>query len=134
MTAVREELPEGRYGRSADERADHKLKIVGAVLGVIVLVVVAWIGFDYVSGKSSLNAQVVTFDIPSKDKVTMGLDVNKDTSAAGTCTVRALDEDHNEVGRKDVAFTKGQKVSHVTVELRTTAKASSAELVSCQTG
>ena len=133
MTAVREELPEGRYGRSADERADHKLKIAGVVLGVIVLVVVAWIGYDYVSGKSALNAQVVTFEIPSADKVTMGLDVNKDTGAAGTCTVRALDKDHVEVGRKDIAFTEGQSVSHVTVELRTTSKASSAELVSCQT-
>jgi hypothetical protein len=134
MSAVREELPEGRYGRSADERADHKLKIAGAVLGAILLAVVVWIGYDYVSGKSALNAQVVTFDIASKDKVTMGLDVNKDTGTAGTCTVRALDEYHSEVGRKDIAFTRGQSVSHITVDLRTTSRASSAELISCQTG
>ena len=45
MTAVRERLPEGRYGRSADERADRKLKIVGAVLGVALLGVIGWFGY-----------------------------------------------------------------------------------------
>ncbi len=33
MSAVREGLPEGRYGRSADERTDRKLKIIGSALG-----------------------------------------------------------------------------------------------------
>ncbi|NEE31070.1 DUF4307 domain-containing protein, partial [Streptomyces sp. SID7982] len=33
MTTVREAAPEGRYGRTEDQRADRKLKIVGSVLG-----------------------------------------------------------------------------------------------------
>jgi len=34
MSTVSTRLPEGRYGRSKDERADHKLKIAAVVQAV----------------------------------------------------------------------------------------------------
>ena len=60
MSAVREGLPEGRYGRSADERTDRKLTIVGAALGAVLLGVIGWIGWDYVAGQS-VSAEVIKF-------------------------------------------------------------------------
>ncbi|MFD6418321.1 DUF4307 domain-containing protein [Streptomyces sp. NPDC060194] len=131
MSTQRETPPAGRYGAPADARADHRLKRLGLVLGVLFLAVLGWIGYHYVSGERALSAQIVTFDAVSDSRVEIELDVTKSTGTAGTCTVRALDEFHGEVGRKDVRFASGQSVSGLTVDLRTTARATSAELVGC---
>ncbi|MFC8076392.1 DUF4307 domain-containing protein [Streptomyces sp. NPDC057307] len=131
MTAVHPPvLPEGRYGRSSDERADRKLKIVGSVLGVGLLALVGWFGYDYVAGQS-VSGELIKFKRVSATAVEVHLEVRKDKDAAGTCTLRSRSEDGAEVGRKDVRFDGAETRIDRVVTVRTTASATSAELVGC---
>ncbi len=131
MAAVRDHLPEGRYGRSADERADRRLKLVGAVLGVALLGMIGWFGYDYVAGQR-ISAEVIKFSVVSDTEVQVHLEVRKDPDATGTCTLRSRSEDGAEVGRLDVAVEQsGRKRIDDVVTMRTTARATSAELVEC---
>ncbi|AEM81022.1 DUF4307 domain-containing protein [Streptomyces antimycoticus] len=133
MAAVREGLPDGRYGRSADARADRTLKIVGAVLGAGLLALIAWFGYDYIAGQD-VSGRLTGFKVVADDAVDVRLEITKDKDATGVCTVRTLDEYHDEVGRKDFTFDQreGDLVKVVTV--RTTARATSAELIGCEPG
>ncbi|MEV7543525.1 DUF4307 domain-containing protein [Streptomyces sp. NPDC089915] len=131
MSTVREGLPEGRYGRSADERADRKLKVVGSVLGVGLLAVVGWIGWDYVGGQS-VSAEVIKFQIVSDTEVKVHLEVRKDASVTGVCTLDSQDKDHGEVGRADFTFAQKDKRVDEVVTLKTTARATMVQLVGCQ--
>ncbi|MCB5170450.1 DUF4307 domain-containing protein [Streptomyces bambusae] len=132
MSAVRESLPEGRYGRSADERADRKLKIVGSVLGVGLLAVVGWIGWDYVGGQT-VSGEVIKFQVVSDSAIEVHLEVRKDTAdTPGVCTLNAQDVDHADVGRADFSFDQRAKRIDEIVTLKTTARATTVELVGCQ--
>ncbi|MCM2389254.1 DUF4307 domain-containing protein [Streptomyces albipurpureus] len=130
MTAVREQLPEGRYGRSADQRADRKLKILGAVLGVGFIGMVGWFGYDYIAGQK-ISAEVIKFSVVSDSEVQVHLEIRKDASAKGTCTVRSRAEDGGEVGRLEVAVDDGKARIDQVVKIRTTSLATSAELAQC---
>jgi hypothetical protein len=131
---VRQELPEGRYGRSADQRADRRLKTVGAGLGVVLLAVVGWLGYDYIAGQK-ISAEVITFDVASDTEVQVHLEVRKEKDATGTCTLRSRAKDGTEVGRLDVRIDqRGETRIDQVVKVRTTAKATSAELVACTAG
>lgn len=130
MAAVREQLPEGRYGRSADDRADRKLKIVGAGLGVALLGVIGWFGYDYVAGQK-ISAEVIKFSVTSDTEVQVHLEVRKEADATGTCTLRSRSADGSEVGRLDVAVSQGRSRIDEVVKVRTTARGTSAELVQC---
>ncbi|MGP3634174.1 DUF4307 domain-containing protein [Streptomyces sp. 24-1644] len=130
MTAVREAVPDGRYGRSEDQRADRKLKIIGAVLGAGLLGVVVWIGVGYVGGQG-ISAEVIKSKVVSDDRAEAHLEVRKDRDAGGYCTLRALSEDGNEVARKDFRFDgRSDRIDEV-VSLRTTARATAVELMGC---
>lgn len=131
MSAVREGLPEGRYGRSADERADRKLKIVGSVLGALLLGVVGWSGWDYVAGQS-VSAEVIKFQVVSDSEVKVHLEVRKETSVTGVCTLSSQDKEHAEVGRADFTFAQAEGRVDEVVSLRTTSRATMIELVGCQ--
>ncbi|THA65322.1 DUF4307 domain-containing protein [Streptomyces sp. A0958] len=130
MTAVREALPENRYGRSADQRADRKLKIIGAVLGVVLLGVIGWIGYGYVAGKG-LSAELIKFKVVSDERVEVHLEVRKDRDAQGYCTLRALREDSGEVARKDFRFDDDSSRIDRILTLRTTSRATAVELIGC---
>ncbi|OKK20836.1 hypothetical protein AMK16_10490 [Streptomyces sp. CB00455] len=131
MSTVREDLPEGRYGRSADERADRGLKVVGSVLGVVLLGLVGWIGWDYIAGQS-VSAEVIKFQVVSDTEVKVHLEVRKESSVTGVCTLSSQDEGHGEVGRGD--FTFAQPVGRVdeVLSLKTTKRATMVELTGCQ--
>ncbi|MER5809481.1 DUF4307 domain-containing protein [Streptomyces sp. NPDC002033] len=131
MSALREGLPEGRYGRSADERADRKLKIVGSVLGVALLGVVGWIGWDYVGGQA-VSAEVIKFQIVSDSEVKVHLEVRKEASVTGVCTLMSQDEQHGEVGRADFTFAQRDSRVDEMVTLKTTGRATMIELIGCQ--
>lgn len=139
MTAVREQLPEGRlpegrYGRSADQHADRRLKIVGAGLSVALLAMVGWFGYDYIAGQK-ISAEIIKFDVASGTEVQVHLEVRKDRDATGTCTLRSRAKDGAEVGRLDVRVGRpGETRIDQVVKVRTTAMATSAELVGCTAG
>ncbi|MGW5095076.1 DUF4307 domain-containing protein [Streptomyces nodosus] len=129
MSTASTRLPDGRYGRSSDERADRTLKIVGAALGAVLLVVVGWFAYHYV-GQSKISAQVITFDA-SKNAVDIHLEVRKDADASGYCTLRSQSADGAEVGRADFRFDgRATRIDKV-VTLRTTAQGTTAELLGC---
>ncbi|WP_274561640.1 DUF4307 domain-containing protein [Streptomyces spiramyceticus] len=131
MTAVRQSTPEGRYGRSADERADRKIKIAGAVLGVLFLGMIGWFGYDYVTGQK-ISAEVIKFDTVSDTEVKVHLEVRKDADATGTCTLRSMAESGAEVGRRDVRIDeKATARLDEIYTVRTTARATSTELTGC---
>lgn len=130
MTAVREGLPEGRYGRSADARADRKLKIIGSVLGVALLGVIGWCGVSYISGQE-LSGRVIAWDAVSDHAVKVHLEVVKDAGDKGVCTLRSQAEDGTEVGRKDVTVDQRTGQVDTEVTLRTTKRATNAVLVGC---
>ncbi|WKD32913.1 DUF4307 domain-containing protein [Streptomyces xanthophaeus] len=131
MSAVREGLPEGRYGRSADERADRKLKIIGSVLGAALLGLVGWIGWDYVAGQS-VSAEVIKFQVISDTEVKVHLEVRKDASVTGVCSLSSQNEEHAEVGRADFTFAQNRSRVDEIVILKTTGRATMIELVGCQ--
>jgi len=134
MTAVREELPEGRYGRSrSDAQADRTLRRVGFVLGAVALVLVGWYGWAKIAG-TQVSAQVITFQVASDHAVETHIEVRKDSGVTAVCTLRSVSEDGTEVGRRDVRLTERKSRIDTVVTIRTTARGTSAELVGCQTG
>lgn len=128
-------LPEGRYGTaggrgSRDARTDRRLKIVGGVLGVLSLAGIVWIGADYVGGQP-VSGQVIKFKVASARTVQVHLEVRKDAGAEGVCTIRARAADGGEVGRKDVTVRGGAEQVDTVASMRTTRRATSAELLGC---
>jgi hypothetical protein len=133
MSTASTRLPEGRYGRASDDRADHKLKIAGAVLGALLLVLVGYFAYHYV-GQNKISAEVITFKATSDEAVELHLEVRKDSGTSGYCTIRSQAADGTEVGRADFRFSGADSRIDKVVTLRTTAKGTTAELLGCHTG
>ncbi|MFI6353053.1 DUF4307 domain-containing protein [Streptomyces sp. NPDC050743] len=131
MSTASARLPEGRYGRSSDERADRKLKVAGAVLGAALLALVGYFAYHYVV-ESKISAQVIAFDA-TDSAVKVHLEVHKDSGTSGYCTLRSQAADGSEVGRADFRFTGSATRIDKVVTLRTTAKGTTAELLGCHT-
>ncbi|WP_055492276.1 DUF4307 domain-containing protein [Streptomyces sp. TP-A0356] len=129
MSTASTRLPEGRYGRSADEHADRTLKIVGTVLGAVLLVVIGWFAYHYVA-QSKISGEVITFDT-SHDAVKIHLEVRKDADTSGYCTVRSQAADGTEVGRADFRFGGHATRIDQVLTLRTTSPGTTAELLGC---
>ncbi|WNF31365.1 DUF4307 domain-containing protein [Streptomyces sp. C11-1] len=130
MTAVRGTTPEGRYGRTEDQRADRKLKIVGSVLGVALLGMVGWMGFHYVGGQG-ISGEMIKFEVVSDTRADVHLEVRKDRDGHGYCVVRALSEDGSEVGRKEVRFDGAEKRIDELVTVVTRSRATAVEPMGC---
>ncbi|MGW0846198.1 DUF4307 domain-containing protein [Streptomyces sp. NPDC002787] len=129
MTTVSSQLPEGRYGRSPDERADRKLKVIGTVLGAALLVLIGWFAYHYVAG-NKISVEIYTFDT-SASSVKVHLRGDKDTGVEGYCTVRSQAEDGSEVGRADFHFAADTTDIDEVVTLKTTSRGTTAELLGC---
>ncbi|MBO4258528.1 DUF4307 domain-containing protein [Streptomyces griseorubiginosus] len=129
MSTASTQLPEGRYGRSSDERADRKLKIAGTVLGALLLALIGYFAYHYV-GQNKISGEVITFE-PHKDSVQIHLEVRKDSGTSGYCTIRSQAADGTEVGRADFRFTGSATRIDRVLTLRTTAPGTTAELLGC---
>jgi hypothetical protein len=129
MSTASTRLPEGRYGRSSDKRADGRLKIAGAALGAVLLALIGWFAYHYVA-ESDISAQVVAFQA-TDDAVQVHLEVHKDAGTHGYCTLRSQAADGTEVGRADFRFSGSATQIDKVVTLRTTAKGTTAELLGC---
>ncbi|MER7768633.1 DUF4307 domain-containing protein [Kitasatospora sp. NPDC096140] len=128
-TAAR--LPEGRYGRGGDREADRRLKVVGAVCGVLGLGLIAWLGGSYLLRETKINGSVPTFQVVSDSEVQLHLTVRKSEGQAGTCTVRSQGDDHGVVGVADFPVPAAGDSYDAVVTLRTTARGTTAELLGC---
>ncbi|AQS67841.1 DUF4307 domain-containing protein [Streptomyces pactum] len=129
MSTASTQPPESRYGRSSDERADRTLKVVGAVLGAVLLAVIGWFGYHYV-GQNKISGELIGFEL-AEDSVQVHLEVRKDAGVAGYCTVRSQAEDGDEVGRADFRFDGDETRIDQVVTLRTKAAGTTAELLGC---
>jgi hypothetical protein len=129
MSTASTQLPEGRYGRSSDERADRKLKIAGTVLGALLLALVGYFAYHYV-GQNKISGEVITFE-PHKDSVQIHLEVRKDSGTSGYCTIRSQAADGSEVGRADFRFGGSATRIDRVLTLRTTSPGTTAELLGC---
>lgn len=129
MSTASTRLPEGRYGRSADKRADRKLKIAGSVLGAALLLLVGWFAYYYVT-ENKISADVIAFQA-SHNAVRVHLEVRKDAGTTGYCTLRSQAADGTEVGRADFPFGGHATRIDEVVTLRTTSLGTTAELLGC---
>jgi hypothetical protein len=132
MSTASTRLPEGRYGRSSDERADRKLKIAGAVFGAVLLALIGYFAYHYV-GQNKISAEVITFE-PGRNAVKVHLEVRKDAGAGGYCTLRSQAANGAEVGRADFHFGGQATRIDKVVTLRTTSPGTTAELLGCHPG
>jgi hypothetical protein len=131
MTTVRDRLPEGRYGRVDAARTDRRLKLLGSVLGGVLLVFVGWAAWWYLS-TNEVSGQVITFKVVSNSEVQAHLEVDKPAGTTAVCTLRSQAPDQSEVGRKEVALAQHTSVVDTRVAIRTTARGTTAELLGCQ--
>ncbi len=123
--------PEGRYGRSGDREADRRLKAVGAVCAVLLLVVVAWFGGSYLMRETKMNGLVPAFEAVSDSEMQIHLQVSKSDGTAGTCTVRSQSEDGAVVGQYDFPVPAAGDDYDAVLTLRTTARGTTAQLLGC---
>ncbi|MEU2084510.1 DUF4307 domain-containing protein [Streptomyces albus] len=141
MADLAHKVPEGRYGRTtgrtggaggrSDARTDRRLKITGGVLGVLMLALIGWIGVSYIAGQD-VSGELIKYKVVSDNAVQVHLEVRKDAGVEGVCTLRARAEDGGEVGRKSANFDAGSSRIDEVITIRTTARATSGELVGCQ--
>lgn len=130
-------VPEGRYGRTRNEardtepRTDRNLKITGGVLGVLMLALIAWIGSSYISGQE-VSGEMIKWEVVSDSAVEVHLEIRKDAGTAGVCTLRAQAKSGGEVGRKNAVIAASKSRVDTVITVRTTSRATSAELVGCQ--
>ncbi|MFC9291636.1 DUF4307 domain-containing protein [Streptomyces sp. NPDC057052] len=129
MSTASTRPPEGRYGRSSDERADRTLKVAGAVLGALLLALIGYFAYHYV-GQNKISGEMITFQV-SDDSVRVHLEVRKDAGVSGYCTVRSQAENGTEVGRADFRFSGPDTRIDKVVTLRTTSRGTTAELLGC---
>ncbi|MEV7014580.1 DUF4307 domain-containing protein [Streptomyces sp. NPDC093991] len=129
MSTSTTRTPEGRYGRSSDQRADRTLKVVGGVLAVLFTAMIGWFGYHHVA-QNEISAELIRFET-GEDAVKVHLEVHKDAGVVGYCTVRSQSADGAEVGRADFRFDGDATRIDEMVTLRTTSPGTSAELLGC---
>ncbi|MFB7475352.1 DUF4307 domain-containing protein [Kitasatospora sp. NPDC056184] len=125
------QLPEDRYGRRGDRENDRRLKVVGAVCGVVMLGLIAWLGGSYLIRETKINGTVPTFQALSDTELQLHLAVRKSDGTAGSCTVRSQGEDGAVVGVADFPVPAAGSAYDAVVSLRTTARGTTAELLGC---
>ncbi|GAA1905442.1 DUF4307 domain-containing protein [Streptomyces sodiiphilus] len=132
MATAHQGLPEGRYGRAPKDeaRTDRRLTVVGLVLGAVLLAFLGWTGVAYISSQP-VSGELTGFVVISDTEVEARLAIRKPAGMTGVCTVRSQAEDGLEVGRADFRFEDEAESLHRAVTLRTTQRATNAQLMGC---
>lgn len=130
MSAVRDRLPAGRYGRADGAATERRLKALGAVLGALVLLALALGGWWYLS-TNNVSGQVIAFQVVSDSQVRVHLEVTKGAGQVAVCTLRSQAADQSEVGRRDVTIGEHSSDVNTLVTIRTTGRGTTAELLGC---
>ncbi|KIQ64180.1 hypothetical protein TR51_32825 [Kitasatospora griseola] len=123
--------PAGRYSRADDRTTDRRLRIAGAVFGVLLVGLIAWLGGSYLLRETKLNGTVPTFQTVSDSEVQLQLSVRKSDGTSGVCTVRSQGADGAVVGQSDFQVPARGTTYDKVVTLRTTSRGSTAELLGC---
>ncbi|MFD0570480.1 DUF4307 domain-containing protein [Kitasatospora gansuensis] len=92
---------------------------------------VGWLGVSYISKGSAMNGLMPGFQVVSAEAMQVQLSVLKEDGTAGVCTVRAQSEDGGVVGLHDFPIPAAGSRYDEVVTLRTTARATAAELLGC---
>ncbi|GAA1174504.1 hypothetical protein F4556_002751 [Kitasatospora gansuensis] len=131
MDSGRTTIAPARYGKRSDREADRRLRITGLVCGALGLALVGWLGVSYISKGSAMNGLMPGFQVVSAEAMQVQLSVLKEDGTAGVCTVRAQSEDGGVVGLHDFPIPAAGSRYDEVVTLRTTARATAAELLGC---
>jgi len=124
--------PAGRY----DEPSLIGQRVLAVLLGVLFLGLVAAVLFTLFAryGGDAVRGRVISYDVESDSRVTVAVEVVKNTDSKAYCVIRARDRGGAEVGR-DVAVLDPSGTPDRTVRgtfpLATTARAVTGEVGAC---
>ncbi|GAA2080860.1 DUF4307 domain-containing protein [Actinomadura alba] len=76
-------------------------------------------------------AQTITFRVLSDSQVEINFSVTKPRDSSVRCVVHAVDTDFAEVAREEVVVPSGTERLHTTRQLRTSARATAAQIKDC---
>ncbi len=126
---MQSDLPADRYGRATSRRTRT---IWIAAVALVVLVAVGWFGWAAYESRTSATGTDVGFNVVDNATVTVTFDVTKPKAKTATCVVQALDSGFDVVGtaRVPVGPASGGVV-RTTATVRTTNRATSAQVTSC---
>ncbi|ETK31113.1 DUF4307 domain-containing protein [Microbispora sp. ATCC PTA-5024] len=116
------------------ERPPGRGRFVAYILIGLVVALMAG-GWGYVMlaahGNPVVDAEVVAFDASAPGSAQVTFTVHKPADRAATCRVRAVDDQHMEVGGRDVDVPKGRSDLQFTEKLRTSAQATTVQVDYC---
>jgi len=97
-------LMEARYGLK--KRANRQRRIVMVAGSVLLVALLAWIGWAAFFKKASASGSVSGFHAISNTEVTMTVTIDKPTDKAASCQVSAVTENQSSVGSRQIYVPK----------------------------
>lgn len=122
--------PAGRYGRASTPGRRRAARIGVAVLAVVGLAVVLWLGVG--AARTPVRWDEVGFRVDGTTAIELTFDLTKDPEATAVCRVQALSARFAEVGVQTVTIgPAGTRTQRVTTTIPTAEEAVSAVVTSC---
>jgi hypothetical protein len=124
-------LPEGRYGTPAKRPMQKWLRRSLPVLGVLVGVAIALVGYRNL-GTQPIEAKQSAFEVIDDGSVSVTFEILRDEPGrAAVCVIRARSGDGDEAGRREVLVPPGRSTELQTTVLRTSKKPVTGEVFGC---
>ncbi len=120
--------PQARYRESRAQR--WTLYAAGALFFTVLVSMVGWVAWHF--STPPFRYQFYGYRILSDQTVEVTFEVTKDPDKAVSCTIRALNDYREEVGRKNVVVSAGERQLRVTETLRTRGRAVMGEVRECR--
>ncbi|MCI2421597.1 DUF4307 domain-containing protein [Saccharopolyspora sp. K220] len=126
-----QQIPQDRYGSRGRTRPRPGLRWLLTGLVLIVMVGVAYVGYQNL-GSAPIQGKQVAFDVLDDQSVRIVLEVQRDEpQRPADCVVRARAESGEEVGRKEVLIQPASGTARQDTVLRTSARATIGEVYGC---